>query len=992
LVSAQSVSLYDATSLPLVVGRSPSLPAVVAVAIYESADPLAAARDYFAGHQFARCALASASPTLAHAVSDWIAGRALRNQKTPLRALAYLVRMASRPTPFGLCAGVGMVEIGATTDLGLDEQRSRTLTRPDMGLMLQLARGLERASPSDIKYVTNDAVFERGGRLFVVNVALTNPIVTEHGLEASEQRAVSLKNTDAVRLVRKLCATPTPYDAIVAMLAGTFKSTSHEAQKMLDLLVRAGIVISELHPSPLGEPAETLCGRLASIGAPPALGASLALARAIDVKPLDERDEGDYQRLHDAFAVLATDATNNVVQTDLRIEFTGALHRQIIVDASRLAELYVRSGPILTLSKLRRRFEEFFESGERMIPLLELVDPNVGLGVPEAPEPPPERTQRRDALLLRIACDAIRALSAEVELEPSDLDTIFPAVQKDDALPPALEIGFQIAAASIEHMNGGQYSIVPSGFIGSIGVAKSLGRFATMLGPDVIDRARTLARSAFNGDEIAAELAYAPSDGRAYNVYTRPLLYEYEVRVGVGSPPLGKVISLDDLWIGLDVNGFYLWSLTLQRRVSVRETHLFNTAGAAPNICRFLSLLETQGNHGIVGFSWGPASGLTYLPRIRTGRIVLSPRRWLLERALLGRDAATAERAISAWRTRWNVPRYVSLAEFDQRLLIDLDSSVAAQLVTDQNKAQFLQFYEALPDPTQTWLKGTRGAYFVEFIASAVRTQDVERRHGDKPIVERQPKRYGPGSAWTYARIYLGAQALDDHLRFAIAPLVAELREAGLMDRWFFVRYADPHNHLRLRLRATTGNERAVRERFLELAEVWLDANRISRYMLDTYDPEYERYGGAGNIDEIERFFEFDSDLCIGIIDAGVAATDDLVEAAVSSFDACIRSTALDDDVVIALNANATRKLDARDRACFKRLSVSGSWLTEVPSASAFRSHFRDLLHLHCNRLSLHDDAEVRVAALLRALAISRQARRLTGVKSARERARARLT
>ncbi len=38
------------------------------------------------------------------------------------------------------------------------------------------------------------------------------------------------------------------------------------------------------------------------------------------------------------------------------------------------------------MEKFRKRFDERYEGSDRMVPLLELVDPNIGLGVPDALE------------------------------------------------------------------------------------------------------------------------------------------------------------------------------------------------------------------------------------------------------------------------------------------------------------------------------------------------------------------------------------------------------------------------------------------------------------------------------------------------------------------------------------------------------------------------------------------------------------------------------
>ena len=55
------------------------------------------------------------------------------------------------------------------------------------------------------------------------------------------------------------------------------------------------------------------------------------------------------------------------------------------------------------------------------------------------------------------------------------------------------------------------------------------------------------------------------------------------------------------------------------------------------------------------------------------------------------------------------------------------------------------------------------------------------------------------GSEWLYAKLYTGTVAADHALREIVAPLVREMIEAEAADRWFFIRYADPETHLRMR-------------------------------------------------------------------------------------------------------------------------------------------------------------------------------------------------
>ena len=69
------------------------------------------------------------------------------------------------------------------------------------------------------------------------------------------------------------------------------------------------------------------------------------------------------------------------------------------------------------------------------------------------------------------------------------------------------------------------------------------------------------------------------------------------------------------------------------------------------------------------------------LPRVRYGRVVLTPAQWRLARAggrtgcgeLPAKDPKAFDAAVSRWRQRWQVPQLVYLSAGDNRLLLDLD-------------------------------------------------------------------------------------------------------------------------------------------------------------------------------------------------------------------------------------------------------------------------------------------------------------------------------
>jgi hypothetical protein len=985
-MSRASAPAYDFSSRPLVVARVPSLPIRAATEVLSAPDPLEATREFYRNDGFARTALAVASPSLARAVAEWIDGKANRNSKTPLRALCYLLRMATRPTPFGLFAGVDAVEPGERTTLQLDQNAAvrRSHTRPDMGLMCKLADAFEKSDARErLGYVTNECAFVRGGRLWVTNIALTT-YNTDAPVARTEQREVSLKHTDAVAFVRELCRRRETYGRIVAALGERFEAPADAAGRLLDRLIEAGVVISELRASPLGDPVEYLLERFDTLNAPfaPGLRTAMDAAAVLDATPLEERSVDAYLDLQNSFESLLDESPGAAIQTDLRRALTGTLGRTVLDDAALVADSYVRMGRVMLLEAFRSRFLDRYEGQERMVPLLELVDNNVGLGIVDQTSFEEKDDTERDAFIMRLACDAMRSNAEEIVLEGDLVDRFLPHLDPDDPVPSSLEIGFQIAAGSAQDVEAGNYLVV-AGFTSDV-AAKSLGRFAHVLGDEFETRVRDLVRSAVPEGELVAEFAYAPPFVRSYNVSIRPLLFEHEIRAGIGAPPGGSAISPDDLWVGIQNNRFFLWSKSLERRVTVRETHALMTYTSAPNLCRLLALLHADGKR-FPGINWGAAAELTYLPRLRRGRVVLAPRRWRFARAAFGKTEADAALELANVRALWKLPRYVYLCDEDNRLLLDLDSAVTPALFADQAPETFVRIEEALPAPEGTWLPGRDGAHVAEFIAQAVKVKSEVRgaKPAAAPVLVTERTVYGPGSQWVYAKFYLGGQAIDDFIVSSLAPFVDDLRSCDAIDRWFFLRYGDPQRHVRIRLHATGPGEAAtLRERLSNVAEGWLRAAKVFKYTLDTYDPEYERYGGAERLVDAERFFTYDSDLCVAVIADGIDDSGARIEAAAATVDALLRA---DEELSkLALEAYdfvARKKLSERDREALRRIAATPFAPADVSLLHAAlegplrRKRLIDLVHMHCNRLGVEPDAEERVGLLLRSLALGRFAR-----------------
>lgn len=122
------------------------------------------------------------------------------------------------------------------------------------------------------------------------------------------------------------------------------------------------------------------------------------------------------------------------------------------------------------------------------------------------------------------------------------------------------------------------------------------------------------------------------------------------------------------------------------------------------------------------------------------------------------------------------------------------------------------------------------------------------------------------GSEWLYYKIYTGVQITDTILIEKLYPIIEELKSKGIIEKWFFIRYKDTDEHLRLRFYSPKNenilqiisNLSAVFEELMQQGIIW-------NVQLNTYQREIERYGSK-TIEASERLFYYDSEMILNYI------------------------------------------------------------------------------------------------------------------------------
>ena len=796
------------------------------------------------------------------------------------KLLRYLIRMTTRPTPYGLFAGVGMIEWGPTTDVALAPLPPKTRSRPDMGWLLDLVAKLERdpAVRRDLGLFSNPLALSRGGRVFLCEPA-------DGSGPGEPAHRVSIRATAAVRRILARAGTPATHSELAAELASVPGATPAKIDKLIDDLWQQSFLLTDLRPPLTGvNPGRYVCERLSAVPAAHAVQAGLSeLLEGLqdwDELPFEER-AGGWRTVTKRAAALHQPAALSVApQVDMALALQGTrVHRSVAEEAARAAELLLRLTPHPEgpprLAAYRERFAERY-GPEREVPLLELLDPEFGLGGPHEDPAATSEERASDAergrILADLAMNALRERQLVVELDDALVSRLATWSPAPWAAPRSLEISVLVAATSSAAIDAGDFTIVVGPNIGADSAGRGLGRFADLLGAEATTALQALVREEDpDATRLPAELIYLPQRARAANIAVRPNVAGHEIPCGtIAAVPADRVVPLDELMVGVRGGRFYVRWQAANATVAISARHMLNPLAAPPPV-RFLHDVERDGRAVFDGFRWGSAGELTFLPRVQRGRVVLALARWRVDGSgELATASSDFQRALADWRARWLVPRYVYITEADQRLLLDLDDREHGELLREElrrepaGRDRILQ--EALPGPEDAWLPGPDGRRIAELVVPLT----VRARPPHETVVapsSSAPSRVTPsvrlrppGSDWLYVKLYCPSTLHDDLIAEELAPFADFVISAQLAERWFFIRYADTGAHLRVRFR---GQPEVLTSRLVPQVCTWatslMAGDSCLSFAFDTYEREVERYGGAAGIALAEELFAADS-------------------------------------------------------------------------------------------------------------------------------------
>nr|WP_288807927.1 lantibiotic dehydratase [uncultured Sphingobacterium sp.] len=755
----------------------------------------------------------------------------------------YFIRMRSRSTPFGLFAGISITSWGKT-----ESYSSHTIARKvrlDSSCLTQLVHYLNKLENiiQRTSYRPNNSAYSISNTLKYVNYSNRNTSYKKFSLQ-------KIRYSKILRDIITFCGiTPRKYYEIIAFLVDK-EYDKADAILFINKLIEEGVILSNLqfHLTDDNDQLASITSFLKDYCDDKEVSEiRIQLEHILDLINIVESERNDLDYIQHYELIRA--ALNNLPFIELQKNFlqvdtflkdtyleknnTEILKKEIESGLHMLYKSFYNDSS--AFGAFKAKFYERY--GSEPVPINEVLDPEVGLGYPSHQSVTSlsnniERiSQRRFNLskVERFLLDKIignQGELREIVLQESD----FTLNSENPSAPATFSVLFSIIPQGGIYLKG----------VHSKSASNIISRFSH-LDLEVESLATNIYQHEHyvHSNKVVAEVVHYPGMERLGNVMFRKHTREYEIPYIASSQDNKIELELSDIYLWHRGNDLLLFSKKFNKIIQPYHSCAHNYNFDSLPLYKLLCDLSDQGRK--FGFSWGQLSNfLSYFPRISYRNIILSPRTWILYPKDLDKTKIEAE------LKKRNIPSTFLICEGDNELLIDtmiasnrliLDSAIAKGTPVTIKECFFSH-----QDPTN------------EYVAIAYnKTKDNNIIH---PRVNKSQQRtFHIGSEWVYFKIYLNIVNANLIL-INISSILKKLLNNGTIKKWFFIRYADPESHLRVRIHTESQNE--VIEKLISVLARLSREGLIISYNLNVYERELERYG-ASNIENAEEQFYLQS-------------------------------------------------------------------------------------------------------------------------------------
>ena len=808
----------------------------------------------------------------------------------------YHLRMATRATPFGLFSGCGVSFSSPCQNIRIDTQQAQLYARLDNLVLHSLTQRISciPAIQRELRYFPNSSLYLVHGELQYIEYTLTN--------NNRSYKISAVANSNVLNDIINFCQSGAHWVEIAQFLEREHSATQQQAEDYLQALFTSQLLVSELEPTITGEEylSQAICllqnFTKRSDGTPKSSqGNAVVVNEAKEVKQvlvlledLADRlcqirqgttsltEQGPY--ITEKLRFWLPDLIENklfqvdTIFSDIRPASLVNSQNEILSKTVSILNKLASSFTHPSLSTFTTRFYQRFEDQE--IPLAQALDSDIGADYLKQSEqmlspllrelvlplPSGEDTlvwDKHQTWKWNLLQENLRRQQYTVELTDEMLRD-FTTSEHD--LPPSMSITFRKVEKDRFYIDS----------VGGVSATNPLNRFA-YADPVICKVVQQICdqEQQDNPEIVFAEIVHLP-ESRVGNVIFHPTSRAYEIPyLAASAVDTDYQLPLSDLYISVKNGEIILRSQKLNMRIIPRLSTAHNHRLSELPVYRFLCDLQSQGLRTDLSFHWGRlANRFKFLPRVVYQNVILHPATWQLEEADLtmlkaAKSQDDFQAAFQSFCEQYRLPRRWVLADVDNELFVDTKQSLIVEAWWDLAKKRKQLTIKEFFAPAEGAVVNERGkAHAHQLVASWIKQQPTYAGLSKKQPASNEDimRSFSPGSEWLYYKLYGGLSTADRILEEIVHPLVQQLQQEQKIAQWFFIRYADPDAHLRLRFRLSD---------IVHLAEVmqqmraallpFEQAAIFSKTQLDTYHRELERYGGKAIV-QAEQLFHYDSE------------------------------------------------------------------------------------------------------------------------------------
>jgi thiopeptide-type bacteriocin biosynthesis protein len=761
----------------------------------------------------------------------------------------YLIRSATRSTPYGTFAGTF---IQSFTNIRLDEEKIfRRKLRLDINIVRKITRSIE-SNDSFLPYLSftvNNSLYSFDNQFRYLEIdknEQTKPKISS--LEKNEVlNFLYLKNKE---------------DKITFNLISHKFSEVFEHQELFSFfreLINVGFLVSELELLQTDKDELKNIRKFINrteIRSLNGVDKYKDLFKCTDdyITSVENLSFGDYNK-DDYKKILELLNNLGIVINDEQIfhvdilnkninslDFSETDKKQIFEAISILSKITVPNILKSHIQKFKLLFIEKYEYN--YIPLLQVLDPEVGIGFPPnnslgsvssnelinfnqklSENKHPETNNLSDWLI-----DKIENLSSEEKV----IEICSKSLQNFPDRSHSLSHSFNVVGQIL----GSNRILLQN--VGGIHSNTVLSRFAYLddkikfLCEDIADWEKEISK-----DVIFAEIIWIPN-GREGNITRKKSYFDYEIPIFYKSSQDSKIqITLDDILVSVHEDEIILISKKLKKRIIPRLSSAHNFLSSTNSVYKFLSSLQNQSLQNLYLDPDFANSKKRFFPRIMYKNVILHQASWILQESDIKTIKTSKEpfKEFDKYIKKWNVEKYILLCQGDNELFLDISNASYLEILMDEiyknHKIivlkEWLYTQDQNPSVNQFILplKNKRAIPFKKLSIN----NDLLKTDS-----------FYPGSEWIYIKIYCDVNYSDVIIKTIYNKVIKKF-ENNIVKEWFFIRYNDPHHHLRFRIHINSSD---VFEQIMtdinKSLHLFMNKKIIWKIKLDTYEREIKRY------------------------------------------------------------------------------------------------------------------------------------------------------